>query len=244
LKKISILKQINKKLEQIVQAIFTSWFVDFDKETEFEDSELGQIPKKSKIVKVSDFITLDKGISYKGKFLSDTGIPMVNLGNIAKNGGFIDEKIKYYSGEFKTNHIIATGDIVIANTDITQDRLVLGSPAIVPPLNTKDTIFTHHIFAVRNNSSLGNYFLYHLFKTPEYHSNVISYATGTTVLAISRESVLDFQFVLLQNNLVDKFEEIASNARKLIFKNNFQIKNLIKIRDILLPKLMSGEIRV
>ena len=86
--------------------------------------------------------------------------------------------------------------------------------------------------------------MYHLFKTPEYHSNVISYATGTTVLAISRESVLDFQFVLLQNNLVDKFEEIASNARKLIFKNNFQIKNLIKIRDILLPKLMSGEIRV
>jgi len=242
--KIENLQNQNKVLEQITQAIFKSWFVDFDGQTEFVDSELGKIPKGWKVAKLSDFITLNKGISYKGKFLSDTGIPMVNLGNISKNGDFIYKKIKYYSGEFKIRHVITQGDIVIANTDITQDRLVLGSPAIVPPLNSKEIIFTHHIFAVRNNSILGNYFLYHLLQTPHYHSNVISYATGTTVLAISKEAILDFQFAFLHNDLINKFEEIVSYIYKLILNNNFEIQSLTKTREVLLPKLMSGEIKV
>ena len=66
------------------QAIFKSWFVDFDGITEFEDSELGRIPKMWRIVKLSDFITLQKGISYKGKYLANNGNPLINLGNIPK----------------------------------------------------------------------------------------------------------------------------------------------------------------
>ena len=149
--KIENLQNQNKILKQMVQAIFKSWFVDFDGITEFENSELGKIPKMWRIVKLSDFITLQKGISYKGKYLENNGNPMINLGNISKNGGFINHKIKYYTGKFKTHHTINSHDIVIANTDITQDRLVLGSAAIIPPLNQKTIIlqiFSRIIFLV------------------------------------------------------------------------------------------------
>ncbi len=237
-------KKQNKILEQISKSIFKSWFIDFDRVTKFEDSELGKIPKHWKVSTLSDFITLDKGISYQGKFLTINGTPMINLGNISKNGNFIDKKIKNYSGEFKTRHLISSGDIVIANTDITQDRQVLGSPAIVPPLNSEEIIFTHHVFAVRNNSNLGRNFLYNLLQTNNYHSNVIGYATGTTVLAISKEAVLDFRFILPNVDLLNKFEKISSYMYNEILSNKSEIQNLTKIRDLLLPKLISGEIRV
>ncbi len=238
------LQNQNKILEQITQAIFKSWFVDFDGITEFVDSKLGKIPKKWRVVKLQDFISLQKGISYKGKYLDSKGIPMINLGNISKNGGFINHKIKYYTGEFKTHHMINSYDIIIANTDITQDRLVLGSAAIVPPLNNSNIIFTHHIFSVINKSKLNNYFLYGLLQTCRYRSHVISYATGTTVLAIPKEAILDFEFAYLGGSMHQKFENIASIIHKLIINNNFKINNLIKIRDTLLPKLMSREIQI
>ncbi|MBT6646012.1 MAG: restriction endonuclease subunit S [Thaumarchaeota archaeon] len=242
--KIIVLQNQNRTLEQMAQNIFKSWFVDFDGVTEFENSELGQIPKGWSVEKLSNCISVDKGLSYKGKFLSTSGIPLINLGNIEKNGGFIERKIKHYTGEFKTKHTISSRDIVIANTDITQDRLVLGSPALISPLDYKEIIFTHHIFAVRTNSNFKKYFLYYLLKTQNYHQHVISYATGTTVLAIPKEAVLDFQFTLPNDNLVNKFDNIASNMKELFFRNNSSIQSLTKTRDALLPKLMSGEIRV
>ena len=237
--KIENLHNQNIILNQISQAIFKSWFVDFDGITEFEDSELGRIPKMWRIVKLSDFITLQKGISYKGKYLANNGNPLINLGNISKNGVFINHKIKYYTGKFKTRHTINSHDIVIANTDITQDRLVLGSATIIPPLNQKTIIFTHHLFGVINHSKLGNYFLYNLFQTIRYRQNVTSYAIGTTVLAIPKEAVLDFKFPFIKGNIFQKFEKIAASIYKLIINNNMKIENLIKMRDTLLPKLMS-----
>jgi len=242
--KIQNLQNQNRILEQTAQAIFQSWFVDFDGVTEWDDSELGKIPKGWKPKKLGDFISVEKGLSYKGKFLSTSGIPLVNLGNIEKNGGFIGEKIKHYTGEFKTKHVISSGDIVIANTDITQDRLVLGSPALIPPLDSKEIIFTHHIFAVRNNSGFRKYFLYYLLKTQNYHQHVTSYAMGTTVLAIPKEAVLDFQFGLPNDDLINKFDKISSDIHESLFQNNSAIHTLTKTRDTLLPKLMSGEIRV
>ncbi len=176
--------------------------------------------------------------------MSTFGTPLINLGNIEKNGGYIEHKIKHYTGEFKTEHVISSKDIVIANTDITQDRLVLGSPALIPPLDSEEIIFTHHIFAVRNNSNFRKYFLYHLLKTQNYHQHVVGYATGTTVLAISKEAVLDFQFVLPNDDLIKKFDKIASDIQESLFRNNSTIQSLTKIRDIFLPKLMSGQIRM
>ena len=240
--KIALNHKKNKILEYHIQRIFNSWFIDFDGQTKFVNSELGKIPKNWKITQLKHFITIEKGLSYKGKFLSESGIPMVNLGNISIDGNFKLNNIKYYTGEFKNKHKVRPMDLVIANTDVTQNRLVLGSAAFVPPLNSNDILFTHHIFALRNDSNLDNYFIYGLLHTKRYRSHVIGYATGTTVLAIPKDAILDFKFVLPPLNLIAKFEKLSSTIFNSITNNNYEIANITKMRDLLLPQLISGKI--
>jgi len=95
--KIKLNKKMNQILEEIGQAIFKHWFVDFeypDKNGdpykssggEMVDSEIGEIPKGWEVCNLGNFITIERGLSYKGKFLSDTGLPMLNLGTFSPNG--------------------------------------------------------------------------------------------------------------------------------------------------------------
>jgi len=258
--KIELLQKQNKTLEKIGQAIFKHWFVDFEFPNEegkpykssggemVYNEELGkEIPKGWKVGELGDFIKIDKGLSYKGKFLceKEEGIPLINLGNIAPQFGFIHETIKYYNGEFKDRHLVKPGDIVIANTDITQRREVLGSPAIVPSdLESEKILFTHHIYAVRNKSLLPNIFLYYLLQLNGYRGRVRGFATGTTVLALPRDVILNFEFAIPSPSILNLFTNIISQIQKKIDNNNFQKESLSQIRDTLLPKLMSGEVRV
>src|SRR3990172_348102 len=168
--KIELNRRTNETLEAIARALFKSWFVDFDPvrakaegrepglskavadlfPDSFQDSELGEIPKGWGTHRLGELLSLEKGLSYKGQFLTDAGVPMVNLGCFLGRGRFAEQAIKNYSGEFQARHIIRPGDLVLANTDITQKREVIGSPALVPPrYKVPKLIFTHHVFASR-----------------------------------------------------------------------------------------------
>jgi len=256
--KIELNEQMNETLEAIGRAIFTHWFIDFEFPNEegrpYKSSggemvyseELGkEIPKGWKVGEFEEFIDLDKGLSYKGEFLSDEGIPLINLGTIAPGAGFIREGLKHYVGEYKERQLVRAGDIVVANTDITQKREVLGSPAIVPPyLGSETALFTHHIFAVRNGSQLPKSFIYHLLQTTLYRDRVRGFATGTTVLALPRDAILDLTFAVPDGKLLDKFDVLYSLLFQKTNASTMQSMCLAQIREFMLPKLMSGKIRV
>lgn len=254
-KKIDLNNAINKNLEEIAQALFKRWFVDFEFPNEygepykssggeFEESELGLIPKGWEIKPLKSVCDFRKGFSYKGAFLSESGIPMVNLGNVAPDGNFKFASLKYYTNEsFKDHHTIKPGDIVIANTDITQKRDVLGTPIIVPDLDTKKIIFSHHLTALKN-LKIPSLFVYHLLKTDSCKNRLKSYATGTTVLALPKDALPDFQFVNPTAELIDSFNMIVTPIYRQIGVVNKESRLLQFTRDTLLPKLMSGEIRV
>lgn len=256
--KIDLNGKISKTLDAMRQAIFKHWFVDFEFPNEqgkpYKSSggqmvhyeELGtEIPRDWKVGKLEEFIDLDKGLSYKGKFLSNKGIPLINLGTIAPRAGFIDEGLKHYTGEYKERQLVRAGDIVIANTDITQKREVLGSPAIVPPyLESETALFTHHIFAVRNKSRLPASFIYFLLQTPQYRDRVRGFATGTTVLALPKDAILELGFVVPDDEILKRFDSICSALFQRANSLINQKRCLVQIRDSLLPKLMSGRIRV
>ncbi len=254
--KIELNQQMNKILEEINRAIFKRWFVDFEFPNEqgkpykssggeMVDSEMGEIPKSWKQSTLREFIKLERGLSYKGKGLSDSGMPMVNLGTISHKKNFVYEGLKYYSGDYKERNLVKSGDLVIANTDITQDRLILGSPSIIPPdLGNEKVLFTHHIYAIRNKSEISNLFLFYLLKTDEYKGRVRGFATGTTVLALPEDAVLDLSFALPENGILERFNMIINKIRNKMFSNIIENKSLSQIRDSLLPRLMTGKIRV
>jgi type I restriction enzyme S subunit len=264
--KIELNRRMNETLENIARALFKSWFIDFDPvrakaegkqpfgmdektaalfPSEFEDSELGEIPKGWEIKRLGDFIDIDKGLSYKGEYLSNDGAPLINLGNIVRLGGFNPSGIKFYIGEYKPKHVVKPGDVVLANTDITQDREVIGSPAIVPDYwGENDYLFTHHIFSVRPKSWLSRIMVYYLLQSPRYRERAEGYATGTTVLALPKDAVLDYKFAVPPEWLHDMFMKTALSLYQLKIANNKNILILSSISDALLPKLLSGKLRV
>ena len=171
---------------------------------------------------------------------------MINLKCIAPQGGFRNDGMKHYDGDYKPRHIVQAGDLVIANTDITQAREVIGCPAIVPPLPGKDIIASHHIYITEPIASppLPSIYLYYLLRSPQLRERCRGFASGTTVLAISPDVIEQAPIALPPRDLVRKFATVADALYRRLQNAEEESRTLTQIRDLLLPKLISGELRV
>jgi len=265
--RIDLNRRLNQTLEAMAQALFKSWFVDFDPvrakaegrqpvsmdaetgalfPSSFASTSLGESPTGWSTAVLGQFISLDKGVSYKGEFLTKRGLPMVNLKCIRPHGGFNADGLKPYSGPVKEKHHVHPGDVVVANTDITQARNVLGAPARVPPTVGGDLVFSHHTWAARHrpHSPLGPNFIYQLLLTEAYRERARGFATGTTVLALPPDAVLELSFALPPQEIINSFERTVQALTEMLWAHDAQSLTLRRVRDLLLPKLLSGELRV
>jgi type I restriction enzyme S subunit len=244
--KIELNRNLNRTLEEMAQALFKSWFIDFDGHDDLTDSEIGPVPSGWDVRPLGDLISLEKGLSYKGDYLTDHGVPMVNLKCVLPNGGFRRDGVKPYSGEFKPRHQVNAGDIVIANTDLTQARDILGCPAFVPGYYRRSTVITsHHTFAVRlRSSAIGTQFVYGALLSERARDRCRGFATGTTVLAVPADAILGLEVALPPSDIGREYEEAAGTLRARIEANHEECETLAALRDTLIPKLLSGELRV
>lgn len=255
--KIEVNNQMNKTLEEIGQAIFKRWFIDFefpDEEGnpykssggEMLESELGLIPDGWEMGPLGNYVTISKGLSYKGSGLSDKGLPLHNLNSVYEGGGYKYAGIKYYTGEYKDRHIVYPGDLIVANTEQGFDYLLIGYPAIIPKHYGEFGIFTHHIFVVRpiDNKIITSYFLYLLLKNETFRQEVTSYTNGTTVNMLSSEGIKRPVVILPKMDIMKCFQDKVTPMFELMEVNYDENIRLSQLRDLLLSKLMSGEIRV
>ena len=145
------------------------------------------------------FFRLERGLSYKGAFLTEHGVSMINLGCFLGNGLFDREKLKPYSGEIRPRHRVRIGDLVLANTDMTQKRIVLGSPHVISAEDGDELIFSHHVYAARPTSVAARqwtfFFYFHLLQ-PEFRERAEGFATGTTVLFLPADAAERCTFVV------------------------------------------------
>lgn len=264
--KINLNQKIIETLETMARALFKSWFVDFDPARakaegrdpglpariamlfpdSFEDSELGEIPKGWEIAALGENFEPVKGLSYKGSGLADSGLPMHNLNSIYEGGGYKYEGIKHYTGEYRERHLIAPGDLIVANTEQGHDKLLIGYAAIVPESIGQIGIFTHHLYRVRPRAGtrFTSRYLCYLLNTSQMHDTVAGYTNGTTVNGLSIDGLQLPLIVCPPEPLVQAFDNLASllsSRCELAINEN---RTLIQTRDSLLPKLISGEIRV
>ena len=270
--KIELNRRMNETLEAIARAIFKSWFVDFDPvrakvarrwhrgeplpglptdlydlfPDSFENSPLGKIPCGWNVEPIGEHITAVKGLSYKGDGLADAGVPLYNLNSIYEGGGFKYEGIKYYVGDYKDRHLCMPGDVIVANTEQGFHYLLIGYPAIIPKHFGDLGIFTHHIYRVRPNADtpLTNNFIYLLLLAPTFRDQVVSYTNGTTVNALSGEGLEHPLLARPPGSLIKRFEAIVApifDQQEVLHEESSSLQYL---RDALLPKLISGEIRV
>jgi type I restriction enzyme S subunit len=264
--KIELNQKMNKTLDAMARALFKSWFVDFDpvrakaggRDTGlpapvaalfpayFEGSEFGEIPRGWRLDPIGVHVEAAKGVSYKGEGLADSGMPMHNLNSVYEGGGYKHEGIKYYSGEFHERHVARPGDLIVANTEQGHDRLLIGYAAIVPERFGPKTIFSHHIYRVRacSGSPLTEQYLCHLLNSERMHDLVSGYANGTTVNMLPIDGLQKPPIVVPPSPLVSAFDLLATAISGRLEALSLENETLAETRDGLLPKLISGEVRV
>ncbi len=264
-KKTDLNSRMIDTLEQMARTLFKSWFVDFDPvrakaagrhpagmkndtsklfPDSFTETEIGMIPRGWALTQIGEIADIDKGLSYKGDGLTEEGgLPMVNLGCFTGRGSFNTERIKRYKGEYREKHLIKEGDLLIANTDMTQNRTIIGSPALIPKLEGEPKIlFTHHTFAARfkpGHEKWREYVFFTLLK-PEFREIAEGFSTGTTVLALPRDGLLRYRLCLPPDSLLEEFKAQISPILSLIEAKNRESRSLELIRDALIPRLLEG----
>ncbi|HDY2976640.1 TPA: restriction endonuclease subunit S, partial [Escherichia coli] len=230
-----LLHRQNKTLESMAETLFRQWFIE-ETHADWE------------ITTLDCHITVAKGLSYKGAGLttSDNGIPLFSLNSVLEGGGYKSAGIKYYNGDFKERHIIKPGDIIVANTEQGHEYRLIGYPAIIPKTESELSIYTHHLFkiSINDDSYLTNAFLYYLLCSKDMHEQVVAATNGSTVNQLSADGLQRPEFKLPPECMVKEFTTQIDFFWKKISINNSQIKNIESLRDTLLPKLMSGEVRV
>ncbi|MGV8088373.1 MAG: restriction endonuclease subunit S [Methanomicrobiales archaeon] len=264
--KIELNRQMNETLEAMARAIFKSWFVDFDPvrakaegrqpagmdaETaalfpdDFEEVEGREVPRGWRIQSINECV--QDIFDYRGKTpkkLNDEwspyGIIAISAKNI-KNGELINlETVKFVSEDLYKKWM---------KSDLEEGDILLTSEAPLGELfylaKSRKLCLSQRLYCIRaDRKIIEPTILYLSLNTPIVQFELISRETGTTVTGI-RQSLLRTVPILVPPFVIQK--KIAPIFSSLLLKislNNEQSDTLTQIRDILLPKLMSGEIRV
>jgi type I restriction enzyme S subunit len=212
----------------------------------FEDSELGKTPKGWATAALAEHLEAVRGLSYKGAGLSDRGRPLHNLNSVLEGGGYKYPGIKYYTRDYKARNIARPGDVIVANTEQGFEYLLIGFPAIVPKRFGEGGLFSHHLYRVRplSGSPLTAAFTYFLLMTGYVREQVIGCTNGTTVNMLPPSGLQIPRFVTPPATLISRFDELALPMLQRQEANYEENAALAAVRDALLPKLLSGEIRV
>lgn len=238
-----------KILEKIAQTIYLDWFVKYRfpgyENVNMIKSELGIIPEGWEIKKLGDVLKIHRGKSYKSSELVKTGgLPFVNLKCVDRQGGFRLSGLKRFIGQYKETQVVTGGDIVLAVTDMTQKREIIGRPALIPKTDEKKMIISLDLVKIEPKNEDKNLFIYGFLRYTNFGNQIKEYATGVNVLHLNPSLITEYPIIVPPSTLINKFEEQFSHIYTLIDLLNLKNKKSRQTRDLLLPKLISGKINV
>ncbi len=248
--KIEINNKIISNLESQAQAIFKSWFVDFEpfQDGNLVESDLEMIPEGWKVREIKDVSKRINGFSYTSKDIFDeSNINMITIKNFDRNGGLQNDSIKPISknSKIKKDHYLKTNDILMACTDLTQKADIIGGVILYFENEKFDNeIFSMDLIKLVPFEKNDTFFFYYYLKNPIFKLFAENASSGTTVLHLSKKAVDNFKIVYPAKKHIDRFNDyvfpIIKKQRNLLTQNT----KLAELRDALLPKLMAGEIDV
>lgn len=240
-RKIELNNKINADLEEMAQAIFKNWFVDFEpfKDGKFVDSELGMIPEGWKVGRADDFYQINIGKTpprKENKWFSTNPADKiwVSIANMGNSGIFISDSSEYLTKEAVDRHNII---MVPRNTILLSFKLTVGRVAIADKeLTTNEAIAR---FILSDDKYMEYLYLY--LKNFDYNSLG---STSSIATAVNSKTIKGMQMLQPSDKIIDAFHiqvnPIFEKIRSLTKENS----RLSLLRDTLLPRLMSGELEV
>jgi len=233
--KIAINKAVNHHLEQLAQALFKSWFVDFEPWG-------GNMPGDWREGMLGDYCSIKSGFAFKSTWWQEQGVKVIKIKNITDNGfdfsdcSFVSNDKVSYAKEF----VAIAGDLLIAMTGAT-----IGKFAIVPKHN--------EILLV--NQRVGKFFLganpldklpflWCLLKQDEIHNEIVNRGQGSAQPNISPTDIMTISVIIPSDEVLADFNCNLRACFETMTTNAMENQSLATLRDTLLPRLMSGELSV
>jgi type I restriction enzyme S subunit len=256
--KIELNRCMNHTLESMAQALFKSWFVDYDPATakaegrapfgmsaetaalfpaEFTNTKIGSIPFGWVVDKVSAICTTQYGFTTSAtdepigsKFLRITDInknPWIEWGNVPYCKVSEINKAKYQLG---------IGDVLVSR------MADPGKAGIVE--QEIDAVFASYLVRLKAKNLAWSYFLFYFLRSDQYLDYADGVMSGSVQLGMNAKVIVDADMILPPESLVNRFFQQVYPLRKKIVSNLKESNTLANIRDMLLPRLLSGELRV
>lgn len=194
---------------------------------------------------VREVAEFTKGVSYRSDDLKPSTTALVTLKSITRYGTYVDRGLKSYSGPYTEQQAVGIGDIVVAQTDLTQAAEVVGRAVRVAQSSDYEVLVASlDLTIARPRPGTSAEFLLGILSEERFHRHCQSYATGTTVLHLSPEAFQTYLAPVLpaaeQQEFASKVGPLHCLTDSLVQEN----RSLAALRDNLLPQLVSGRIRV
>ena len=247
--KIETNNKINKKLEEMAQAIFKQWFVDFEFPNEdgkpykssggeMVESELGMIPKGWGVDSLSNLVkevitgktpSTKKSENYGDKY------PFVTIPDM-HNKVFVTKTERYLSED---GHKLQEKKLIPKNSIMVSCIATVGLVSI-----SSEAVHTNQqINSIIPNSIEEVFYFYEYLKLMEDRLKGIGSA-GSATLNVNKGEFEKIKYIYPDSRIINKYNNTVKNIYEKIKLNEIENNRLVQLRDILLPKLMSGEIRV
>ena len=248
--KIELNRRMNETLEALARAIFKSWFVDFDPvrakvegrqpagmdaETaalfpaEFEDSALGQIPRGWKVGPLSEIATVTMGASPSGDTYNDVGngVPLIN--GPVEFGEYFAVKSKWTTSPTRLSEV---GDLIFCVRGSTTGRRVIA-----------DDVYClgRGVCAIQSRHDCQP-FIYQVINFGL--ERLLARTSGSVFPNLSGADISQFEILIPPQELMRGYCLLTETLTKRIWQNVKESETLATLRDTLLPKLLSGEVRV
>ena len=236
--KIEVNKQINDNLEQQAQALFKSWFVDFDpfRDQPLTESELGMIPNGWRAAVLDELCSfISRGLTPKYDESSDELI----LGQTCVRNNIVTlDNARRHKPKQRTEKWVQQWDTLINSTGIGS----LGRVGIVY-FDMDNVAIDSHITVIRPKSALVRHYVGRnlLSRQPEIENMAVG-STGQTELP--KERVKSLPIMLPDENALIRFNAIIEPIAYQLYRNIEESRRLACLRDVLLPRLMSGELTI
>lgn len=226
--KIELNNRINADLEQQAKTLFKSWFVDFEPFG-------GKMPKDWKKDKLGSFVEIKRGGSPRPiqDYLSDKGYRWLKISDVTSlNSPYILEIKEHIREEgLKKTVFLKKGSLVLSNS---------ATPGIPKILDVDSCI--HDGWLYFPDSLLSNEYLYLLFTF--IRNDLVKLGNGSVFTNLKTDILRQFEIIMPSGLVLSEFQDIITSLFEMIKNNTRENQRLVTLRDVLLPKLMNGEIDV
>lgn len=242
--KIELLQAQNKTLETMAQTIFKEWFGKY---------QIGdELPEGWRVGKFGEVIEFINGYAFKSKDLSkepiEDSFKVFKMGDIKKGGGFNPGKTKGYFprtlSQKLDKYILKNGDLLMSMTDMKDAISLLGHTALM--IYDNEYIVNQRVGLIRANNDIDiEYpYLYLLTNNEDFIAGIRASANSGVQVNLSTQGIKETEFIIADKETNKAFNKIVMPLFEKRKANTLMIKELKKTRDTLLPKLMSGQVRV